>query len=755
MSEEIITREELVDAKVDVKDLGECVNGNETGIVNPRYGDPYSTLPKALEKVENIGGLISAPTLTALQAITPTYNHQVGRDDSTGNEYRWDPAATPAPAWVATGRNFTQDFQNFANANAMFKAKTYATAVDFNTLTAYGTHTILSGSAWDGSTNRPDQTSQWGHVIVLPTTANVITQIAIMGNISKTFAMRLRSDTGVWQAWGYFYSFDKIAELLKADFFSYIKPQRTSANVNLLDPTQVINGFEVRPDGTILASTTAAISGLTYCFNKDDIYVSGLQSNTAPRYYRFLNQQGVYISGGFLAGNVSEGYIKVPAGSYSFQISLKQGNSNPLDISTAQIEFGKAKTTYVAFAAGAITHLNNVALVDTPMALNTAAAGKNLFDKTTVLNGYEIYSDGRLLPQASSISSALILVKGLAHITISGLVQNPEIVRYGVFRDSASANPTVVQIDKTSTSATFTVPENATTFQFSIKQRSTSVPDLNVVQVESGTNITTYEAYIRGFNTLNGIPVATPSSASNPSIVSRAIGAKAVYAGDSRVQTSDVDNGDVTGTTYRSNYPKFQKVALQLADYKNYARSGASFAEYTGQLTWQKLRHQVQTAIDNAENPTFFMLDAGTNDMNWYRTNQDQEVPVDTLGSYETAMGKAIADLDFSKTAEAMRWCLFKIREAFPNAVCFYATQTQRADTDPVYQEISNDVMVKLARRYGFTIIDGLYGFDILKDFETWGANGRYLSDGLHPNLAGQQVMNNFYTSEIIRRMTY
>lgn len=115
MADEIITRQELVDAKVDAKDLGECVHGNETGVVTPRLGEPYPTLPKAIEKVENIGGLISAPTLTALQAITPTYNYQLGRDDSTGNEYRWNPAATP-PQWVATGRNNKTDSENYTDS---------------------------------------------------------------------------------------------------------------------------------------------------------------------------------------------------------------------------------------------------------------------------------------------------------------------------------------------------------------------------------------------------------------------------------------------------------------------------------------------------------------------------------------------------------------------------------------------------------------------------------------------------------------
>ncbi|WP_254624406.1 hypothetical protein [Acinetobacter lactucae] len=114
MADEIITRVELEEAKIDAKDLGECVNGNETGIVTPRYGPSYPTLPKAIEKVENIGGLISAPTLTALQAITPTYNYQLGQDDSTGNQYRWNPTSNP-PQWVATGRNILTETKTYVD----------------------------------------------------------------------------------------------------------------------------------------------------------------------------------------------------------------------------------------------------------------------------------------------------------------------------------------------------------------------------------------------------------------------------------------------------------------------------------------------------------------------------------------------------------------------------------------------------------------------------------------------------------------
>lgn len=634
---------------------------------------------------------------------------------------------------------------DLVNANAMFKQKTYAVAADFNDLTNYGFHTFLNGTVWNNSTNKPEQNAQWGHLLVLPAQGSVLTQIAFMGNITKTFAMRLRTDTGVWQSWGYFHSFDKIAELIKADFNSYLKPQKTSSTVNLLDPSQVTLAMEVRPDGTLLASANGAISGLIYCYNKEYLYVSGLQANTAPRYYRFLDQNGVFISGGYLNNNIVEGLVAVPVNAYSFQISLKQGNTNPLDISTAQIEFGKAKTAYVAFVAGAITHLNQVALADTPIQFNSTSSSKNLFDKSAVLTGYEVYNDGRILAQATSITSPIIDVTGMSNITISGLVQNPELVRYCVFKDSSGTVLSVVQIATTAVQASFAVPANAVTFQFSIKQRSVSSPDLNVIQVESGTNVTSYTAFIRGVSAINGIQIVARSSVGASSgLVSRAIGAKYLFFGDSITQTSDVDNGDVISTTFRSNWPKFAKDILKMSGYKNYARSGASFIEVGGDQTdWQKIAFQIQTAINNAETPDIIVLACGTNDANI------------NLGDYATAIGKTVESLDRTNTAEAMRWALYKIRENFPNAVCFYCTQLQRADIETTERATANDLMVKLAKRYGFNIIDCMNESGIVKDYEVWQANGRYLSDGLHPNLAGQQLQANHICNQIIQRMMY
>ncbi|MBF4456783.1 SGNH/GDSL hydrolase family protein [Acinetobacter sp. SK-43] len=631
---------------------------------------------------------------------------------------------------------------SFSNSNAMFKQKTYAVAADFNDLTSYGFHSFLNGTVWNNSTNKPEQNAQWGHLLVLPTQGSVLTQIAFMGNVTKTFAMRLRTDTGAWQAWGYFHSFDKIVELIKADFNSYLKPQRLSASKNLFDSSTVTAGKEIYSNGALQDHAQGAVSGLIYCFGKSSLYVSGLQSNAANRYYRFLDKAGQVVSVGYFASGVNEGKINVPDDAHTFQIAVKQRISDALNISNVQIEYGSEKTAYTAFIAGEATHINGMALFSPDIKMNSVAGSKNLFDKSRVQTGFEIYSDGSIKAQTSSIISDIISVKGLSNITISGLVANPEIVRYCRFLDASNNVLSVTSIAQNAIQATIAVPVDAAGFQFSIKQRSTATPDLNIIQLESGTNVTTYEAYVRGFNTLNNIPVAIP--AQSTAQASRAFGAKYLMFGDSITQTSNVDTGDVTSSTYRSNWPKFAKDQLKMGGFKNYARSGASFLE-TGpsQTDWQKISYQVQTAITNAENPDVIVLACGTNDANI------------KLGTYDTAMSKAIADLDRTYTAEAMRWALYKIKENFPNAVCFYCTQLQRADVETTDRDTANNLMVKLAKRYGFNIIDCMNESGIIKDFEIWQANGRYLSDGLHPNIAGQQVQANLIVSNIIERMNY
>jgi hypothetical protein len=105
--DEMLDPVDIANVKIDLEHIGE--GGNEDKVVTPRYGLPYKSLPMVSREAENRGGFISAPTLTALQAMMPSYNWQLGRDDSTGDEYRWNPDASPNPTWEPTGRNYIRD----------------------------------------------------------------------------------------------------------------------------------------------------------------------------------------------------------------------------------------------------------------------------------------------------------------------------------------------------------------------------------------------------------------------------------------------------------------------------------------------------------------------------------------------------------------------------------------------------------------------------------------------------------------------
>lgn len=216
---DIITRVELEDAKVDAKDLGECVHGNETGIVTPRLGDPYPTLPAAIHKIENVGGYITAPTLSALQAIVPTFNHQVGRDDSTGNEYRWNPAATPTPQWVATGRNFIQDAINYTNASLP----------------------ITTNNLYSAANNT-------SNLYVQPSTGNLLTQ---SGNAITYFSVRAGKTYAI-----------KASDVRTA----YLVVSLSSTNTATSGKQQTLVTLSTTSDPNILTFTVPANSDFKYAF---------------------------------------------------------------------------------------------------------------------------------------------------------------------------------------------------------------------------------------------------------------------------------------------------------------------------------------------------------------------------------------------------------------------------------------------------------------------------------------------------------
>ena len=88
MADQPVTKEKLINADIDVENLGKAVN--EKGVVNPRYGDSYLTLPSAIQKVIETGGFEPFMTEVALLASVPALPKKAAKALDTKKVWLWD-----------------------------------------------------------------------------------------------------------------------------------------------------------------------------------------------------------------------------------------------------------------------------------------------------------------------------------------------------------------------------------------------------------------------------------------------------------------------------------------------------------------------------------------------------------------------------------------------------------------------------------------------------------------------------------------
>lgn len=121
--------------------------------------------------------------------------------------------------------------------------------------------------------------------------------------------------------------------------------------------------------------------------------------------------------------------------------------------------------------------------------------GKNLFDKTAVVNGeYVDYGTGNpsVNPALNISRSDYIGVMGLENITVSGLVVQPLTNAY---RFTDAVNNTLAFGAITNSTQTIAVPPGAVWFTFNTQFDAPDLSYYNVMQVESGTAATAYAPY--------------------------------------------------------------------------------------------------------------------------------------------------------------------------------------------------------------------------------------------------------------------
>lgn len=157
-------------------------------------------------------------------------------------------------------------------------------------------------------------------------------------------------------------------------------------------------------------------------------------------------------------------------------------------------------------------------------------------------------------------------------------------------------------------------------------------------------------------------------------------------------------------------------------------------------------RYLDDVARKKAPVPDLFAFAMGTND--WE----------DCLGDAKKALkGKALAGneyIDLYTEAGAARWCIQRIMEEFPQCRVFVLTPIQTGS--PAHNK-KNTQTIKILKRIAGSlcaqVIDCFHNCGISEKFETPDAPGRYLKDGLHPDVPGQKLMGRYAAKEIRNNM--
>ncbi len=141
--------------------------------------------------------------------------------------------------------------------------------------------------------------------------------------------------------------------------------------------------------------------------------------------------------------------------------------------------------------------------------------------------------------------------------------------------------------------------------------------------------------------------------------------------------------------------------------------------------------------------PDVFMFAMGTND------------DAQFIGNAEFALMGKSADINNTYTeAGAMRWCIQRIIEEYPDVRVFVCTPIQTGKPDhnkKIEYQIEN--MKKICRGMSVQLIDCYSGSGICEKFENTDSKGKYLRDGLHPDVEGQTLEGRFIAKEVRNNM--
>ena len=270
----------------------------------------------------------------------------------------------------------------------------------------------------------------------------------------------------------------------------------TVVGKNLFDKTKVTTGYYIDENGALQASANFSYSDYIPVVGGETYSYSGATNNISyAAKCAWYDSNKVFISSD---GFGFSGQLTAPANASYFRTTIRiaESSSQAPYLDTYQLELGSTVTTYAPFT-GATSYPINLGknLLNAPD--YTSVAGEmtcittesNHFSCSGTVSeswGFNIVANRTTIPTIPAGSYTLSLSKALAFPVSFQL------------RATSSGNSLIgtKQIPAGSTSATFTLSEDASVFTFwSTASRNTQINDSFAVQIEVGSTATPYSPY--------------------------------------------------------------------------------------------------------------------------------------------------------------------------------------------------------------------------------------------------------------------